>query len=120
MEITLAQKDNWLLKFGILHALHQHLEYINYILNRKEVVPYYFEFKAQFFSHFSELVIRMPLQLDVLYFTFRKSQEHDFPRRRSAPSKREVNSADIEMYLLAKPFFFPLENPFLKVGCVSN
>jgi len=52
MEITLAQKDNRLLKFGILHALHQHLQYINFILNMKQVVPYYFEIKTVFLTFF--------------------------------------------------------------------
>ena len=107
METMFAQTDNWLLKFWMSHTLHQCHEYINFILNRKEVAAHYFEFTTRFFSRFSEPQIRMHLKFDVLYFTFRKSQEPDFPRRRgrrrrSGLAKRELNSADSEIYRVTR------------------
>ena len=103
--------------FTCTSSYWQHHQYINFILSRKDVLPYYFESKTQFFTHFSELKIRMHLKFDVFYFMFQRSQGHGFPRR-SGLVKRVVNSTDSEMHLLAKSFF--LDNPFLKMGCVSN
>jgi hypothetical protein len=67
---------------------------------------------------FSELPIRVRLKFEVLLFTLRKSQKHNFPRRTSGLAEIIANFTGSKIYLLPKIFFH--ENPFLKVGFVLN
>jgi hypothetical protein len=62
-------------------------------------MPYYFEFKTHLFSHFSDLIIRMRLKFEVLFFTLFKSQKLNFPPRTSDLAERAVNISDSEIYL---------------------
>jgi hypothetical protein len=41
------------------------------------------------FSHFSVLEIRVLLKFDAFFFTFQKSQKHNFPKRKMASLKEQ-------------------------------
>ena len=94
----------------------------------------------------SEMKIRGRLKFGLIFFTFRKSPQHCFPRIRNGVARTAVNCTDSEMYLLTEIIYifssltnnnnnnktywlhtvqlssfkmFP-ENPFLKAGRVLN